>query len=450
MAVVMMDVDYLVPHPQNPRKELGDLTELAQSIKENGVYQNLTIMPINEDAADEDPRFMVLIGHRRLAAAKLAGLKEVPCSIVRDLSERKQLQVMLIENMQRNDLSIVEQAQSFQQLLDFGMDIQELSRQSGFSKTTIRRRLEIAKLDQQKLKEITTKRQLSLGDFDKLAQIKDPSIRNKVLETMGTNNFQWAVNNAIREEIVNKSRPEFLKEMKRLNVKPLKEKERYTNEYRTDLSKVDLEKWESTKKYIPENTEGLYYYERCDGHIEFYYKKKRSKPSEKKSAAAIAKEKSIAEAWFKVKAMAAAHYELRKGFVEKLSCKGNLTKIFAGAFIAGIVNAVDYMSIGRDELSKMCGVDTARWDEGRVAKAFKFLDQCNEEQQKQAVYLFFGDSEKESFAGGSPKEYPKHKQSSKLQALYRWLALFDYPLSDEEKQMMNGTHEVFSQDMFKE
>ena len=72
MAVVNMPIEYLVPHPQNPRKDLGDLEELTASIKENGIYQNLTVIPINEEAPDEEPKYMVVIGHRRLEAARRA------------------------------------------------------------------------------------------------------------------------------------------------------------------------------------------------------------------------------------------------------------------------------------------------------------------------------------------------------------------------------------------
>ena len=200
MAVVNMPVECLVSHPQNPRKDLGNLEELTASIKENGIYQNLTVIPINEAVPDEEPKYMVVIGHRRLEAAKRAGLQEVPCAIVRGLTETEQLQIMLLENMQRNDLTIYEQAQGFQQLLDFGMDIEDISEQSGFSKTTIRRRLEIAKLDQKKLKEVSTSRQLSLTDFDELAKIKDLELRNKTLESIGTRDFLWTVRGAIRNE----------------------------------------------------------------------------------------------------------------------------------------------------------------------------------------------------------------------------------------------------------
>lgn len=91
MAIVNMPVEYLVPHPQNPRKDLGDISELVDSIKNNGIYQNLTAVPLNEKDDADNPQYMVIIGHRRLAAAKQAGLKEVPCVIKRGMSEEEQM-----------------------------------------------------------------------------------------------------------------------------------------------------------------------------------------------------------------------------------------------------------------------------------------------------------------------------------------------------------------------
>ena len=79
-GLAYIPVSKLYPHPDNPRKDLGDLTELAESIKANGVLQNLTVVPnmvVGEISGDVWQRgYKVIIGHRRLAAAKLAGLKE--------------------------------------------------------------------------------------------------------------------------------------------------------------------------------------------------------------------------------------------------------------------------------------------------------------------------------------------------------------------------------------
>ena len=109
--IVNISTDRLWPHPENPRKDLGDLTELAESVRKNGIMQNLTIVPLelaDPDAARqrEGKNYTVLIGHRRLAAAKLAGIKELPCRIEEGMDKREQVSTMLEENMHRSDLTV--------------------------------------------------------------------------------------------------------------------------------------------------------------------------------------------------------------------------------------------------------------------------------------------------------------------------------------------------------
>lgn len=451
MAVVNLPVEYLVPHPQNPRKELGDLTELADNIKQNGIYQNLTVVPVNEDKEGEEPRYMVLIGHRRLAAAKLAGLQEVPCAIRRDADEKEQLKIMLEENMQRTDLTIVEQAQGFQQLLDFGVDIETISRKSGFSKTTIRRRLEIAKLDQEKVKEVSTSRQLSLKDFDELTKIKDIGLRNKALESIGTRDFEWAVRKAVRDEKVRVSLPELKALMRRMGAKLLNNTERWTSKYDEIESKADLVNWEATKQYIPDlKDKRLYYYADEYGELKFYKQHEKAKKEKaNESADVIARRKKVSEAWFKVKAMATAHYELRKSFIDRLKPTAkSREKILEGAYIAVVVGVVDYSSMGREKLNDMCGIDRNQVDANRITKALALLDNKDPEVQKQAVYTLFDDDDKNSFAYGYSGDYPEYKLKGKLAALYKWLELLGYERSDEEELMLTGKHEIFRQDMF--
>ena len=88
-------------HPDNPRKSLGDLKELTDSIKENGVLQNLTVVakPVPH-TTPQQYTYTVIIGHSRLAAAREAGLAKVPCVVV-DMDEKEQLRTMLMENIQR-------------------------------------------------------------------------------------------------------------------------------------------------------------------------------------------------------------------------------------------------------------------------------------------------------------------------------------------------------------
>lgn len=450
MAVIMMPVDYLVPHPQNPRKDLGDLTELAESIKANGIYQNLTVMALNENVPGEDIKYMVLIGHRRLAAAKLAGLKEVPCSVVRDKSAKEQMSIMLVENMQRNDLSIYEQAQGFQQLLDFGMDIEDIASKSGFSQTTVRRRLEIAKLDQGKLKEVSEGRQLSLTDFDTLAKIEDIDRRNKLLGDIGTPSFKYAVQSAIQEQTQKKAMPDFKEEMRKRGIKALKDNERWSGKYDQYRGKkqVSLYEWDATKKYIPENVkEKLYYYHTAYGAVEFYTEGRKSKP--KKTEQEIAYEKKVAAAWGKARMIAETHYKLRKAYIDKISVKNRLNIVLEGGIMAAIVSDFDYHSLNEGVVAALGGDGAAREKSVRIATAFKFFDDApSAEQLKNLVYAMFDDGAKNSFLEGYVGNYPMHGKNYRLQALYKWLEQLGYERSEDEELMMTGKHEVFRQNIF--
>ena len=98
-----MDIFYIRPqdiesNPNNPRKQLGDLKELKESIRISGILQNLTIQRKGE------LKYVVLIGNRRLQCAKDLKLETVPCVVV-DLSPKEQMAMMLTENMMREDLT---------------------------------------------------------------------------------------------------------------------------------------------------------------------------------------------------------------------------------------------------------------------------------------------------------------------------------------------------------
>ncbi len=187
-------IEKLHPHPQNPRKVIGDVTELAESIKANGILQNLTVVPMNDDWTE----FTVIIGHRRLAAAKQAGLTELPCAVV-EMTEKEQLSTMLTENMQRSDLTVYEEAKGCQLLLDLGDTVAEVAKKTGFSESKIRRRVKLCELDEEAFKESQI-RQPTLQDYDRLNQIKDINVRNELLTSIGTNNFDNRLYSAVQKQ----------------------------------------------------------------------------------------------------------------------------------------------------------------------------------------------------------------------------------------------------------
>ena len=194
-------------HPKNPRKDIGDIEELTESIKKNGIMQNLTVIPgfyrANGQFFNTNAEFTVIIGHRRLEAARAAGLEEVPCRIYEDLPESEQITTMLEENMQRNDLTPIEQADSFQLCLDLGETVDTIAEKTGFAKSTIYHRINLGKLDRKVIEKVEEDDsfQLTMKDYIELEKIKDIKTRNEVLsKARNSNDLRFQANQAASAE----------------------------------------------------------------------------------------------------------------------------------------------------------------------------------------------------------------------------------------------------------
>jgi len=155
------------------------LSELAESIKKNGILQNLMVISVENEPGE----YMTIIGHRRYEAGTQAGVEKFPCQIAENLTPREQMAIMLEENMQRDDLTIWEQANGFQMMLDMGDTEESIAEKTGFSRTTVKHRLNIAKLNKKVLqeKEKDDNFQLSLKDLYELEKIPDIKTRDKIL-----------------------------------------------------------------------------------------------------------------------------------------------------------------------------------------------------------------------------------------------------------------------------
>lgn len=199
--IVMLPRELLHQHPDNPRKDLGDLTELRESIREHGIMQNLTVVPETEEQGDG---YRILIGHRRFAASE-GILDELPCVVAKELSDKDQVGIMLCENIQRSDLTFVEQAHGFQMMMDLGETVESISQKTGFSGATIKHRLEIAKLS---TKTINQERewQLSISDLIELEKIPNVKDREKILkDSTDPMNLRYRVRNQVTQMIYNKN-----------------------------------------------------------------------------------------------------------------------------------------------------------------------------------------------------------------------------------------------------
>lgn len=137
----LITLELLDPNPEQPRVEIGDLTDLTSSIKEKGVLEPLLVKPSKISG-----RWMIIAGERRWRASKAAGLREVPC-IEMDVDDRAVAEIALIENMQRKDLTAWEEADGLAALCEkFGYTHEDVARKVGKSRTTVTEALSIANL----------------------------------------------------------------------------------------------------------------------------------------------------------------------------------------------------------------------------------------------------------------------------------------------------------------
>ena len=141
-SIEYLPIGSIQPNRFQPRKFFDDssIKELATSIQENGLAQPVVVKKIN------DSSFELVVGERRLRACKWLKLKTIPC-IIRDISDKESCKIALIENLDREDLSVIEIASSYQQLIqDFNLTQQDLSDQLGRSRSSIANILRLLKL----------------------------------------------------------------------------------------------------------------------------------------------------------------------------------------------------------------------------------------------------------------------------------------------------------------
>ena len=443
--ITMIPVGMLEHHPENPRKDLGDLTELTASIKKNGIMQNLTVVP----AADIN-KYLVVIGNRRLEAAKAAGLVDLPC-VVKDLDHKTQIATMLEENMQRADLTVYEQAQGFQMMMDLGYSAADIAEKTGFGETTVRRRIKMAEMDAKLLKKACegeeAERQITLLDFDRLAQVEDISKRNELLEGIGNSNFEWKLSRVLKVQQAAKMKDAAHKAIQEAKLKKVPASERYSGKYRQLYnSNCELDKWDGKKPFIPKNADGELFYDEDDTDIIFFIKeKKQPAKQEKKTPEQIEKEKKIDLAWKTVERVAEASAELRAKFVEGLTVSPkNAMRMMQWAMIAAFGAMLSYDTpslalVKRFNMQQMNIPD-------RIEKMSQTLLEMPQKQWPNLILLMFqGEKEPKtlSFTCGGRYDFPEYDRKVRLELCYAWLTEFGYQMSDEEIQMMAGKHEVF-------
>lgn len=424
-------IEKLHPHPDNPRKVLGDVDELAESIKASGILQNLTVVPMNDDWTE----FTVIIGHRRLAAAKQAGLTELPCAVV-EMTEKEQLSTMLTENMQRSDLTVYEEAKGCQLLLDLGDTVAEVAEKTGFSESKIRRRVKLCELDEEAFKESQI-RQPTLQDYDRLNQIKDIDVRNKLLTSIGTNNFDNLLYSAVQKQ--------------------------ETDEEKEKIEKLCLEHgMTKAQKYneIPDNYEytGIfalkdligkdfadgrkrYFYFACGSNVYIYAE--ALEKQEKNDAEE--KRKLEEQRWDELVEQAEEIDERCEALREEFMREGNFND---DSQKQALINYILYSMSERKEYNgiSFCALSGLKYDDNNECIN---LDDCIKNTGKMlmsAAYAFFKnwrDNSSYILVDYADKTITR-KINPELNRFYNLLVKLGYVMSDEEIQLRDGTHPIFT------
>lgn len=150
-TATMLPLAFLTPHPRNVRKAIGDISELASSIRQNGLVQPIVVTQL----PSQKGRYLILAGHRRAKACERVGMLQVPCIVRHDVTHiTDHLSLMLVENCQRTNLSPVEKAEAVRELLDLGMTQAEISRTTGMHPATVSSLVLITELDEESLEAV--------------------------------------------------------------------------------------------------------------------------------------------------------------------------------------------------------------------------------------------------------------------------------------------------------
>lgn len=174
--VLFVPVDHIRKNPHQPRKEFDEerLDELADSIKEHGLIQPITVRYIGEK------RFELISGERRLRAAKLAGLKEIP-AFIREADDEQSMAFALIENIQREELNPLEVALGYKRLLEeFDYTQAEVAKRVGKNRTTVTNMLRLLNLPDF-IQSALKSNLISMGHARALITIEDEDVQKKIL-----------------------------------------------------------------------------------------------------------------------------------------------------------------------------------------------------------------------------------------------------------------------------
>lgn len=436
-----IQIEKLRHHPSNPRKEIGDLSELADSIKAQGLICPLLVVPHEDE-------YFVIAGNRRLEACKLAGLEEVSCEVA-NISDEDAIGVMMTENMLRQNLSSIEENEGFQLMLDMGKDVEQIAKGTGLKEDTVKMRAKLSKLNKDNLKK-ACEAGATIFELAAVADIEDEKEREKILKKAGTKDFNNAMYK-LKQEAEEKEKmiavEQFLRDHEfeqfdksvyddgYLALQVLDEDGTVVAKHGYMKSHKEYRSWDKEMPKEEDYEEGKYYAFVKGAYGYSVYREvtpeeyEKDKADKEERAAKTEANEAIRNV---VEVMNDRHYRMRRdfilGFNDFKKHQKDLKNFAATAFTIVISNGVNSYGLKKDaeELYKAAGEDLSTdklllLDSYLLLEGGSFL--TTEWKNGQYVYAY--------------------NDNDKLSNLYCCLEDLGYQISEEEKQIMCGTHELY-------
>ena len=213
--IVYLDVEKIMPSPNQPRKAFHEegIIKLADSIRQYGVIQPLCVRKIGSE-------YELIAGERRLRAAKEIGLSAVPC-VLSDASEEKSAEMSIIENLMREDLSIFEEAEAIEALIDiYKLTQEKIAERLSVSQSYIANKLRLLRLSKEE-RAMILRANLSERHARVLLRIKSDSLREKALEEIISKDLTVSEAEALADKLLGKSAPEQKETVKKSGFKSI-------------------------------------------------------------------------------------------------------------------------------------------------------------------------------------------------------------------------------------
>lgn len=463
-VITMLKTNQLYHHPNNPREVYENLDELAASIRMNGIWQNLIVVPYSPvdhgslTPADPDNSFVVVMGNRRLEASDLAELEELPC-VIDDMPLNEQIMAMHQENNLREAACPYKEAQNFQMLLDMGETVDTLAEKSGLSTTTIRNRVKLLVLQKDKF-DAAQERGAKLTDYLELDKVKDPALKNKVLDAIGTKNFARVLDTAMTTE---KHREYINGCLSTLNT------------FATKLDSAEAVSgirllsthawWMAAQVTVPDDLDTYKYYfvQKDEGeNAELRLYTDKPAPEVVIDQAQIKRKEAQAKREAKAKELSNSTYKLRFNFIKEVSFAkakkhlGIIAEFFAGAMRNRDDATVYYEQtpwrINYETLAELLDIGYEKATNTIDEKALNLAFTTQPAYAMLCMAYVMWDKPSKSYINASHWNVDKqvyetvYNACDALDTVYSLLEKLGYEMSDEEIQLQNGNHNIFTED----